>query len=244
MEAWQNQTISYDECIQDSSDSFWTLFRELTISRWSARFLCTTNAICTLRWKADRRHWPSCTWAERGKHKPGRGIAISSCSRIRISAWPGRTPWASSSRFWLNCNQRTKHHSGSSLIRPNMPQNHDPPPGRPRAPLRANPRLLPVTAKQEPERATRRRTRHGVERWAQARTRSRSSVFTPSATKMQETLNKIPAASVYLLEKAHLLPFFVAFSRRDESIILKGWGDVYLINLQWCQRSERICIHF
>ena len=57
------------------------------------------------------------------------------------------------------------------------------------------------------------------------------SVVAPSATKMQETLNKMPAASVYLLEKAHLLPFFVAFSRRDESIILKG-GNVYLINLQ------------
>ena len=50
-----------------------------------------------------------------------------------------------------------------------------------------------VTAKQEPERATRRRTRHGVpggrieekppERRAQARTRSRSSVFTPPGNK-------------------------------------------------------------
>ncbi|MBQ8480446.1 MAG: hypothetical protein IJ503_08705 [Akkermansia sp.] len=38
--------------------------------------------------------------------------------------------------------------------------------------------------------------------------------FAPSATKMKETLNKIPAASVYLLEKAHHLPFLLRF--RDE----------------------------
>ena len=65
--------------------------------------------------------------------------------------------------------------------------------------------------------------RHGVpggrieekppERRAQARTRSRSSVFTPSATKLQETRNKMPAASVYLLENLHFLQFFVADSR-------------------------------
>ncbi len=37
-------------------------------------------------------------------------------------------------------------------------------------------------------------------------------VFTPSATKMQETRNKMPAASVYLLENLHFLQFFVADS--------------------------------
>ena len=48
---------------------------------------------------------------------------------------------------------------------------------------------------------------------------------------MQETLNKIPVASVSIIENLHFSQFFVAFSRRDESIILKG-GNVYLINLQ------------
>ena len=56
--------------------------------------------------------------------------------------------------------------------------------------------------------------RHGVpggrieekppERRAQARTRSRSSVFAPSTPKMQETRNKMPAASVCLLENLFL----------------------------------------
>ena len=55
------------------------------------------------------------------------------------------------------------------------------------------------------------------------------SVFTPSATKMPETRNKMPAASVYLLEKAHLLPFFVADSRRDDSIMLRGGMFIWLI---------------
>ena len=55
--------------------------------------------------------------------------------------------------------------------------------------------------------------RHGVERWAQARTRSRSSVFAPPATKMQETRNKMPATSVHLLGKLHIFSqFFVADS--------------------------------
>ena len=45
-----------------------------------------------------------------------------------------------------------------------------------------------------------------------ARTRSRGSVFAPSATKMREMRNKMPAASVYLLENLHFLPFFVADS--------------------------------
>ena len=34
------------------------------------------------------------------------------------------------------------------------------------------------------------------------------SVFAPSATKLQETLNNMPAASVYLLENLHFLQFF------------------------------------
>ena len=35
---------------------------------------------------ANEGHRPSCTWAERGRNKPSRGIAISSCSKTRISA--------------------------------------------------------------------------------------------------------------------------------------------------------------
>ncbi|MBQ2869885.1 MAG: hypothetical protein IJE88_07650 [Akkermansia sp.] len=38
------------------------------------------------------------------------------------------------------------------------------------------------------------------------------SVFAPSATKLQETRNKMLAASVYLLENLHFLQFFVADS--------------------------------
>ncbi|MBQ7024162.1 MAG: hypothetical protein IJN29_11300 [Akkermansia sp.] len=38
------------------------------------------------------------------------------------------------------------------------------------------------------------------------------SVFAPSATNMQETRNKMPTASVYLLENRHFLQFFVADS--------------------------------
>ncbi len=34
------------------------------------------------------------------------------------------------------------------------------------------------------------------------------SVFAPLATKMQESLNKMSAASVYLLENLHVVPFF------------------------------------
>ena len=33
--------------------------------------------------------------------------------------------------------------------------------------------------------------------------------FAPSATKMQETRNKMPAASVYLLENLHFLHFLL-----------------------------------
>ncbi len=36
--------------------------------------------------------------------------------------------------------------------------------------------------------------------------------FAPSATKMQETRNKMPAASVYLLENLHFLQFFLTDS--------------------------------
>jgi len=41
-----------------------------------------------------------------------------------------------------------------------------------------------------------------------------ASDFAPSATKMQETRNKMPAASVYLLENLHFLQFFVEDSVR------------------------------
>ena len=71
------------------------------------------------------------------------------------------------------------------------------------------------------QRATRSRTRHGVERWAQARTRSRGSVFAPSATKMQETRNKMPSANVYLLENLHFPQFFVADSVPGSIVICK-----------------------
>ena len=47
-------------------------------------------------------------------------------------------------------------------------------------------------------------------------------VFTPSATKLQETRNKMPAASVYLLENLHFLQFFVADSVTGSIIISKG----------------------
>ena len=46
--------------------------------------------------------------------------------------------------------------------------------------------------------------------------------FAPSATKMQETRNKIPAASVYLLENLHFLQFFVADSVPGSIILCKG----------------------
>ena len=39
MKSWQNRLFFYNKGIQDSSDSFWTLFRELTSCWWSARFL-------------------------------------------------------------------------------------------------------------------------------------------------------------------------------------------------------------
>ena len=47
------------------------------------------------------------------------------------------------------------------------------------------------------------------------------SVFVPSATKMQELLNKMPASSVYLLENLHFLQFFVADSVPGSIIIGK-----------------------
>ena len=45
------------------------------------------------------------------------------------------------------------------------------------------------------------------------------SVVAPSATKMQETRNKMPAASVYLLENLHFSQFFVADSVPGSIII-------------------------
>ena len=46
-------------------------------------------------------------------------------------------------------------------------------------------------------------------------------VVAPSATKMQETRNKMPAESVYLLENLHFLPFFVADSVPGSIILCK-----------------------
>ena len=46
--------------------------------------------------------------------------------------------------------------------------------------------------------------------------------FCASATKMQETRNKMPAASVYLLENLHFLQFFVADSVPGSIIMCKG----------------------
>ena len=60
-----------------------------------------------------------------------------------------------------------------------------------------------------------------------------SSVFVPSETKMQETRNKMPAASVYLLENLHFLPFFVADSVPGSIILCKGdrlWNWIAGIN--------------
>ncbi|MBQ4613477.1 MAG: hypothetical protein IJB31_00930 [Akkermansia sp.] len=48
------------------------------------------------------------------------------------------------------------------------------------------------------------------------------SDFAPSATEMQETRNNMPAASVYLLENLHFLPFFVADSVPESIILCKG----------------------
>ena len=48
------------------------------------------------------------------------------------------------------------------------------------------------------------------------------SVVAPSATKMQATLNKMPAASVYLLENLYFLQFFVADSVTGSIILSKG----------------------
>ena len=45
--------------------------------------------------------------------------------------------------------------------------------------------------------------------------------FAPSATKLQETRNKMPAASVYLLENLHFLQFFVADSVPGSIILCK-----------------------
>ena len=85
------------------------------------------------------------------------------------------------------------------------PQDHDPHPADQGLYFEQILGFLPVTAKQEPERATRRR----------------SSVSAPSATKMQETRNKMPAASVYLLENLHFLQFFVADSVPGSIILCK-----------------------
>ena len=48
------------------------------------------------------------------------------------------------------------------------------------------------------------------------------SVFVPSATKMLETRNKMPAKSVYLLENLHFSQFFVADSMAGSIILYKG----------------------
>ena len=48
------------------------------------------------------------------------------------------------------------------------------------------------------------------------------SVVAPSATKLQETRNKMPAGSVYLLENLHFLQFFVADSVTGSIILSKG----------------------
>ena len=47
------------------------------------------------------------------------------------------------------------------------------------------------------------------------------SVVAPSATKMQETRNKMPVGSVYLLENLHFLQFFVADSVPGSIILCK-----------------------
>ena len=48
------------------------------------------------------------------------------------------------------------------------------------------------------------------------------SVVAPSETKLQETRNKMPAGSVYLLENLYFLQFFVADSVPGSIIISKG----------------------
>ena len=48
------------------------------------------------------------------------------------------------------------------------------------------------------------------------------SVFAPSATKMHETRNKMPAASDDLLENLHFQQFFVADSVPGSIILCKG----------------------
>ncbi|MBQ3241248.1 MAG: hypothetical protein IJB00_08720 [Akkermansia sp.] len=47
-------------------------------------------------------------------------------------------------------------------------------------------------------------------------------ISAPSAPKMQETRNKMPVASVYLLENLHFLPFFVADSVPGSIMMYKG----------------------
>ena len=94
----------------------------------------------------------------------------------------GAYPMSEFLKILACCDQRVKHHS----------EDHVPHPADQGIHFEQIHGFLPVTAKQEPERATRRRARHGVpggrieekppERRAQARTRSRSSVFALSHT--------------------------------------------------------------
>jgi|GEM_PF-2951436 len=59
-----------------------------------------------------------------------------------------------------------------------------------------------------------------------------SPVFTPSATKMQETRNKMPAANVYLLENfVKKAIFFHAFP---------DWGGLILLRIFTTERVRRM----
>ncbi len=78
-----------------------------------------------------------------------------------------------------------------------------------------------------------------------------SPFFAPSATKMQETLNKIPAASVYLLENPHFLPSFFVADSVPGSIICEGIEMSLFINrfnsaffvlwVTWCGYRGVLC---
>ena len=78
-----------------------------------------------------------------------------------------------------------------------------------------------------------------------------SPIFTPSATEMQETRSKMPAASVYLLENLHFLQFFVADSVTGSIIISKGIEMSLFINrfnsaffvlwVTWCGYRGVLC---
>ena len=105
------------------------------------------------------------------------------------------------------CDQRAKHHSGFDKSTPRQARRPSPAPGRPRAPLRANPRLLPVLAsrgsvsKRSPQKGGRKPELEA------------GALFLRHQHKMQETRNKMPATRVYLLGKLHIFSqFFVADS--------------------------------